>query len=229
MDSLYEDEHGCLWFSGFHGLAVFEQGKFVSVPAAPIGHKLSISTDNHDGLWVGLDQTRNGEGLVHLVDGKIVERFSLRETDGGSGAGLVADPKGGVWMGLLSGGLAHFGAGPIQKLPLNDRPGAVSRVMNVFRDRRGAIWAATENGAVRMSDGPIATLNSANGLPCDSVHWMIEDDADDAWLYTRCGLLRIARTELDAWVPIKAAGDPTVFGTSDEFGWWRFLRLPDLR
>ncbi len=153
---------------------------------------------------------------MHLVNGRIVQQFSLRETDGGSGSGLVADPKGGVWMGLLSGGMAHFGAGHIQKLPLTHQPGAAARVMNVFRDRDGAVWAASENGAVRTSNGAIATLNSANGLPCDSVHWMIEDAANDVWLYTRCGLLRIARAELDAWVSDpKRMVSPTVFGPSD--------------
>ncbi len=216
IDSLYEDERGRVWVSGLHGLAVFDRGTFAAAPAVPIGNKLAISTDDRGGLWLGLDQTKNGEGLVHLVDGNIVEQFSLRDTEGGSSAGLVADPKGGVWMGLLSGGLAHFGAGPIRRLPLNDRPGAVSRVMNVVRDRRGAMWASTENGAVRISSGAAATLSSANGLPCDAVHWVIEDDAGDVWLYTRCGLLRIARSELNAWIADpKQRVNPTLFGTSD--------------
>ena len=45
----------------------------------------------------------------------------------------------------------------------------------------------------------MVTLTTANGLPCNTVHWIIEDDLSSYWLYTQYGLLCIARTELDAW------------------------------
>jgi signal transduction histidine kinase/DNA-binding NarL/FixJ family response regulator len=37
-------------------------------------------------------------------------------------------------------------------------------------------------------------------LPCNTVHWIIEDDLSSYWLYTQCGLLRIARADMDAWI-----------------------------
>ena len=68
-------------------------------------------------------------------------------------------------------------------------------------DRDGALWAATQEGGLsRIKDGRIATLTSKNGLPCDTIHWTIEDDDRSFWLYTACGLVRITRTELDAWI-----------------------------
>ena len=51
-----------------------------------------------------------------------------------------------------------------------------------------------------MKNGRLATLSARNGLPCDSVTWAIEDDDHAFWLYMACGLVRIARPELDAWV-----------------------------
>ena len=54
-------------------------------------------------------------------------------------------------------------------------------------------------GSAVIRQGRVATLNSKNGLPCDSVHWAIEDDDHSVWLYMACGLVRIAQTELDAW------------------------------
>ena len=36
-------------------------------------------------------------------------------------------------------------------------------------------------------------------MPCDPVHGMMEDDDHSFWLYTPCGLVHIAREELDAW------------------------------
>jgi signal transduction histidine kinase len=53
-------------------------------------------------------------------------------------------------------------------------------------------------------------------LPCDAVHWSVEDDDQSIWMYMVCGLVRVASTELNA-----AVGDPTrriqttVFDTSD--------------
>jgi signal transduction histidine kinase len=50
-----------------------------------------------------------------------------------------------------------------------------------------------------LKEGRIATLNGKNGLPCDAVHWGMEDDVNSFWLKTACGLVRIDRSELDAW------------------------------
>ena len=75
------------------------------------------------------------------------------------------------------------------------------RVTDLQMDRDGALWAATEEGGLsRIKDGRIATLTTRNGLPCDTIHLTIEDDDRSFWLYTACGLVRITRTELDAWI-----------------------------
>ena len=135
---------------------------------------------------------------------------------GGPGTGLAPDPDGGVWTGLLSGGIAYFRAGQIRTLPLSAESSGAPKVFDLSRDRGGTMWAATEDGLSRIANGRVATLTTTNGLPCNAVHWIIEDDLSAYYLYTRCGLLRIARTELDAWT-----GDPkrtikaTTFDTSD--------------
>ena len=72
--------------------------------------------------------------------------------------------------------------------------------MNSLRlDPDGTLWAATQGGLSRSQNGRAATLNQKAGLPCDAVHWVMEDDARSFWLLTSCGLVRLARTELDAW------------------------------
>jgi len=199
IQSLFEDEGGRIWVSGYRGLAVFENGKFAAVPSVPAGYKHAIAGDNHGGLWLSLWLPANDCGLAHLVDGAISERVPWQTIGGGPGSGLVVDPDGSVWTGLITGGIALFRAGQIQKLPLSNRAADSSRVLNLSRDRDGAMWAATETGLSRIANGRVATLTTANGLPCNGVHWIIEDDRSCYWLYTRCGLLRIARAELDAW------------------------------
>ena len=55
------------------------------------------------------------------------------------------------------------------------------------------------------------------------VHWMMEDDAHSVWLYTACGLVRIARSDLDAWASNpKQTIQAAVFDSSDGVSSHRF-------
>jgi len=74
------------------------------------------------------------------------------------------------------------------------------KVVGLQLDSDGTIWAATDGGLQSLKDGRITTLTSRNGLPCDIIHWTMEDNDHDFWLHTACGLARVSRTELDAWV-----------------------------
>jgi signal transduction histidine kinase len=86
-----------------------------------------------------------------------------------------------------------------------------------------SLWAATGDGLARIQDGRVLTLNTQNGLPCNIVHWMMEDDAGSAWVYMACGLARIARSELDAWAShSKQTINATVFESSDGVSTNRF-------
>jgi signal transduction histidine kinase/ligand-binding sensor domain-containing protein len=216
IQSLFEDERGRIWVSSFRGLAAFEKGKFTPVPSVPAGAKNAIAGDNHGGLWLSLFGTAKDYSLAHLAGGKIVERVPWLKLGGGPGTGLVPDPDGGIWTGLLSGGMAYFRAGQIRNLPLSDDGASARRVLDLARDRDGSIWATTNNGVSRINNGRVATLTTANGLPCNTVHWIIEDDLSSYWLYAQCGLLRIARTDMDSWIADpKRAIRPTRFGVED--------------
>jgi signal transduction histidine kinase/ligand-binding sensor domain-containing protein len=216
IQSLFEDDRGRIWISSFSGLAEFWKGKFTAVPSVPAGTKNAITGDNHGGLWLSLFGTANDYSLTHVVDGKITEQVPWRDLGGGPGTGLLPDPDGGIWTGLLSGGIAYFRAGQIRNLPLSDDGAGARKVLDISRDRSGTVWAATENGVSRITKTGVATLTTANGLPCKAVHWIIEDDLSSYWLYTPCGLLRIARTELEAWIADpKRSIQVTTFDTTD--------------
>jgi signal transduction histidine kinase/ligand-binding sensor domain-containing protein len=200
IQSLFEDERGRIWISSPRGLARFEKGKFTAVPSVPPGTNNAIAGDKHGGLWLSLFGTGKNYGLVHLADGEIIEHVPWQSLRGGPGTGLVPDPDGGIWTGLLSGGMAYFRAGQIRNLPLSDDQAGPRKVLDISRDRDGSMWAATDNGLSRIKDGRLATLTTANGLPCKAVHWIIEDNVSSYWLYTQCGLLRVARTDMEAWI-----------------------------
>ena len=48
ISSLFEDEDGRIWVSSYLGLAVFEQGKFTSVPSVPAGARAYLLKDAMD-------------------------------------------------------------------------------------------------------------------------------------------------------------------------------------
>jgi signal transduction histidine kinase len=139
-----------------------------------------------------------------LLEGRLVKQIPWSELRRRQSAEfLLADRNpGGVWLGFWAGGGVSYFNGDRLGVSYTAADGlGEGEVGDLQLDRDGALWASTEKGGLsRIKDGRIATLTSRNGLPCDAIHWTIEDDDRSFWLYTACGLVRIARTELDAWI-----------------------------
>ncbi|HXB75414.1 MAG TPA: two-component regulator propeller domain-containing protein [Candidatus Acidoferrales bacterium] len=198
VESLLQDGHGRIWVSTRRGIAYFENGRFIPLSAVPGGFVHSIAEDSAGNLWIN-DQA---QGLFHLIGGSVVERIPwprLGRKD--AATTLLPDPvQGGLWLGFFQGGLSYFKNGQVRALYGGAEGLGEGGVSGLHLDRDGRLWAATAGGLSRVKDGRVATLTSRNGLPCDTVHWVIEDDDHSLWLGMACGLLRISRTELDAWV-----------------------------
>jgi signal transduction histidine kinase len=174
-----------------------------------------MAGDGNGKVWIS-DSTL---GLVHLTPGDEAQpipwsKFGQKNYGPQS---LAPDRLGGgLWLGFLEGGVAYFKDGRV-RLSYKAADGLGNgRVDDLRFDSAGSLWAATETGLSRIKDGRIMTLTNKNGLPCDQVHWSIEDEDHFVWLYMPCGLVRIARSELDAWI-----ADPsskvqlTIFDGSD--------------
>jgi PAS domain S-box-containing protein len=129
---------------------------------------------------------------------------------------LAADRRqGGLWIGFSQGGIAYFFDGQVRATYTTDGLGA-GRVRDLQFGDDGALWVSTERGLSQLKNNRIATMTGKNGLPCDGVQWAMEEDDRSLWLYMACGLARIARSELDAWVtdPNRAI-QATIFDSSD--------------
>jgi len=195
--SLGQDQWGRLWASTTDGVFYFESGRFIRVHGVPGGNTFSVVGDRDGSVWIS-----NGEaGLFRLTPELVVQCIPWSQFGHGWAFALLPDRlQGGLWLGFHDGGVAHLKDGQIVR-SYSHADGLGNGVVSGLRfDSNGALWAATEGGLSRIKDGHITTLTSKNGLPCDGVHWFMEDDDHAVWLYKPCGLARIARSDLDAWV-----------------------------
>jgi signal transduction histidine kinase/ligand-binding sensor domain-containing protein len=210
--SLGRDDGGKLWVATDKGLFYFQAGRFVPVSDVPSGYTFSIAGDGHGGVWI-----LRVENLFHRSHNAAVEEIPWSQFGHKTGRAMLPDrDPGSVWLGFYEGGLDYVKDGKIVRsygpgVGLGD-----ARVNHLRFGPNGGLWASTEGGLSRIKDERISTITQKNGLPCDEVHWSMEDAEHDIWLYMPCGLVRIARSELDAWV-----NDPqhilktTVFDNSD--------------
>ena len=216
VGTLFEDDTGRLWVSTLRGVAYFENGRFIPVSQLPEGRTSSIGGDGAGNLWIA----NEAHGLYRLRGETVVEQIpwaTLRLAT--PATALLPDPKQrGLWLGL-EGRVAYVEDGEIRASYAAADGLAEGRVNDLRFDGNSALWVAMDTGLSHVKGGRVVTVSSRNGLPCDGVHWSMEDDDQSVWLYMVCGLVRIASTELNA-----AVSDPTrtmqttVFDGSDGVG-----------
>jgi signal transduction histidine kinase/ligand-binding sensor domain-containing protein len=201
VQSLFQADDGRIWASTVHGLAYLKGDRFVTVDPlrSETGHWVSSITGDHAGnLWLsGMD------ALFHLRNERLVEQIAWAELGSRDLAWIVlADrQQGGVWLGFRGGDLSYFKDHQSRATYTKAEGLGAGVVAGLQLDREGALWIATNNGGLsRLIDGRITTLTTRNRLPCNGIHWSMEDNDGAFWLYTACGLLRITRSELNAWV-----------------------------
>ena len=173
----------------------------------------SFTDDSAGNVWVS-----HQEGLFHLFQERVVERIPWARLGRREPASaLLHDAvQDGLWLGFRDGGVAYFKHGQLRTSYSGAEGLGEGMVSGFYVDRNGTLWAPTAGGLSRITDGHILTLTSQNGLPCNTVHWMMEDDARSVWLYLACGLVRIGWSELDAWASHpKQTIHATVFDRSD--------------
>jgi len=200
VGSLYQQPDGTIWVSTARGLARFEDGRFSPLSGVhiPAWFLSPVARDRAGNLWITSDQ-----GLYRLYGGKVAEYFpSARVGLRGSLSTLLAvDPvHGGLWVASWQGGVVYFKDGQVRASYGSADGLGDGRVNALVLDADNTLWAATDGGLSRIENGRVATLTSKNGLPCDTAHGVVRDDANSLWVYMACGLVRIPGRELDAWV-----------------------------
>jgi len=204
VGSLFQDSRGRIWVSTLTGIGYLEKDRFIPA-VAPGGLVESLTEDASGNLWIA----NRDLGLFRLSQDNVfppIPWTTFGRTD--PAVVLATDPlHGGLWLGFSRGGIVWFHDGHVQSSYSAADGLGEGRVNQLRFDGQGALWIASEGGLGRLKNGRIATLTSKSGLPCDAVQWTMEDDAQSVWIMMPCGLVRVARSELDAWT---GAADKTV-------------------
>ncbi len=216
---MFQDSRGRIWASTLREFGYLESERFIPLKNVPGGPVYSIREDSSGSLWIA----NKDHGLIHLLQSGQVQQTPWTTMGHEDYAlALAVDPlRRGLWVGFYKGGIAYFADDQVRASYSTTDGLGEGRVNDLRFDPDGTLWAATEGGLSRLKNGRIATLSSKDGLPCDSAHWVMQDDTHSVWLYTTCGLVRVARSELDAWAAVVDAGaakpaiHATVFDSSD--------------
>jgi signal transduction histidine kinase/ligand-binding sensor domain-containing protein len=194
--SLYEDRHHRLWLGTQSELGYLENNRFIYLRGVPSGYIDSFAEDTEGNLWIA----HRDAGLLRLsTDLRIRDQFPWKILGVSGLAGrLAADPvRGGLWIGSYSGGIVYFSNGRV-RASYGVREGLGKGSVNHLRVAAdGTLWVATEGGLSRLKAGRITTLDSTRGLPCDGVDSSTDDGQGSVWLYTDCGLVRVASSDLE--------------------------------
>ena len=194
ITSLLEDHQGRLWVGIDNGLAFYHHGQFhpVNKPdGKPLGIVTAITQDTDHNIWASVTQP----ALFRIRDLKVADELVPPQVP--RVVSMAPDVSDGIWLGLSSGVLALFRHGHLEPLPTHRPPDHAIR--NLLVEPDDSIWGATQDGAFLWREGKEQILDSHNGLGCDDVYTVLQDNNGSLWLDTQCGFVVIAPSEIYRW------------------------------
>ena len=160
----------------------------------------ALAPDGNGGLWYG--SYAKGLGYIDLRS-RAVTKFRHDEKKAGSLAhdnvwDLEIDSAGGVWIGLLGGGLDYLPPGADEFTHFTSRRDddeqslSGIQVVDLLLDRNGRhLWVATENNGLNrleLSTGRFQRFRHAPGdtasISSDRIRYLFQDQAGTLWVGT---------------------------------------------
>ena len=133
---------------------------------------------------------------------------------------FFTDRAGALWLILgQNGGLARWSRGRLEVLPAG-HPAVAGRFAPLVEDREGNLWLGSwTGGLMRLSDGPLTSWSTDEGLPGNTVRALHEAADGALWAGTINGLARLApdRVAGDRVAGDRVAGDRVASDRVDVF------------
>jgi signal transduction histidine kinase/ligand-binding sensor domain-containing protein len=197
--AMLEDRGSHLWVGVDGGIFVYSDRHFRPVlPVDGTRAVIAIAEDVEGTIWAEL--AGPSPRLVRIDDFQVREEILPPRMS--PAFSVIADPRGGIWLSLFDGDLAHYEHGKLRRIsmdPLKRNETHVGALYNIFVDSRAIVWGAASGGLVAYQEGRLQLLTEQNGLPCNFVYSVISDAHDALWLYSQCGLVKIEASELQKW------------------------------
>lgn len=188
-DKVINGKFGTRWTVTRNGVFAEREGEscFIPIDFSDLKFRPNIFEDRDGSLWLG-------ENAVHRITNGVVKTFS-------DGDGLPSnsiyhsfwqESDGSVW--LSSGGASSTGVGLIQ---INgDKPTIwgkdsglkTTAIADLYNDREGTTWLATDKGLFRRRKQVIQGYSTADGLDHSEIYPMLRDHADNIWIGSTKGL-----------------------------------------
>jgi PAS domain S-box-containing protein len=197
VTSLLEDHQGNIWVGVDDGLFIYKDGRFRRIPEPdrhPLGLVLGLTEDVDGNIWAECKDAQERK-LLRIRDFKVREAFSQPQVP--KAKAIVADPKGGIWLGAVTGELTFFREGTARTSPLKLKRGSWAYQIAVAPD--GSVITASDDGLVMLRAGKVQSLGKENGLPCEGVNGFAVDDNRNLWLSAPCGFIEVAASDVQRW------------------------------
>ena len=196
--TFYRHDDGTLWIGATDGLWRLDRAGIsrVTLPHPEPLIILTISPAAGGGLWLG-----DANWLYRWHDGRL---SPLKATNADAPAMTRiqfgrSDRQGRTWLSLDGGRLAVAGPdGTVREITSGSGLPADARreVHALFEDGDEVVWIGSSSGLIRVRQGRVSVIGSANGLPGNRVWSILADDAGNFWLSMDRGLVRVNRDEL---------------------------------
>ena len=194
ITSMLADANGTLWIGINDRLTIFRDGQFRTVPTSdgqPPGQVLALIQDPQREIWAICANKRRT--LFRVTEQQMVEV----PTPGASpNTAIAPDPVNGFWLQLQNGRIVRYEDGAFHIIQQTPPHYNIER-LHIGSDR--TLWAWGETGLLHLQDGSWSKLDSHNGLPCDAVHAVLEDEYNSFWLYMHCGIAVISHKDIASW------------------------------
>lgn len=239
--AIVEDANGSLWL-GTIGKGVFQKKEDRFVPyttreGLADNVVTSIYKDSRGNLWFS---TFDGVSVLRSRDG-VIESFNSRDGLAGKMVHYVYESKTGDILIAADKGIILlpkvFAGGGWQPRPI--RGGSFFKnsswspkiilpgvsVTCIYEDISGPkegeniYWIATEGAGLKrldINDDTIVSYTTAQGMTTDFIYQFFEDQQENFWLMSDSGVLRVAKSELNAIVSSEVGEiNCTSFGIAD--------------
>lgn len=196
VTAMMEDHAGRLWMGVDEKLYIDKRGKLVEIRSATgdsVGFVKALTEDIDRNVWAVT--SRPARELLRIHEEKAME--IVRAPEISAAFSLAADRRGGIWIGLLTGDLARFQDGHLRIFRYPHH--AEGAVFDVYVDSDDSVYGATPFGVIGWRSGKQEILSAANGLPCSQIYNVVSDRSDNLWLYSSCGLMRVAHSDVERW------------------------------